>query len=204
MMVLAASLIGGCSSGPGRVKPPSISASGAASEAMELYDKDGDGFLVGAELDAVPGIKAAMETIDGDKDGKVTADEIQARIEAWQATKIGVMSIKCIVTLDGRPIPGATVTFDPESFLGSDLKAAVAEVGQGGSAMITIPKDQRPNKDTPPGVQVGLYRIRVSKKAGGKETVPAKYNTETILGQEVSPDDPAVAAQRVRFEITSK
>ncbi len=35
----------GCSSGPGRVQAPEINASSASSQAMDLYDQDGDGQL---------------------------------------------------------------------------------------------------------------------------------------------------------------
>jgi hypothetical protein len=171
---------------------------------MKDYDKDGDGFIAGSELEASPGIKAAMATIDTNKDGKVTADEIAARIEAWQATKIGIISVACLFTMDGQPLSGATVTFEPEPFLGDNFKAAVGETSAGGAVSPSIPKDQRPTLQTPPGLQVALYRIRVSKQSGGKETIPAKYNAETILGQQISPDDPAVASQKVRFALTSK
>ncbi|MBA3483777.1 MAG: EF-hand domain-containing protein [Pirellulales bacterium] len=201
LATLAAAL--GCSSGPSRVQPPSIDADDAASAAMELYDKDGDGAINAAELEAAPGLKAAMTTIDANKDGSVQEDEIVARIEAWQATNIGVMAVKANFTLDGRPLSGAAVTFEPETFLGEDIKAAVGETTSGLST-VTIPKDQRPAKDTPPGLQPGLYRVRVSLKKDGQETIPAKYNSETTLGQEIAPDDPAVAGQKVRFDLKTK
>ena len=197
-------LWGGCSSGPSRVQPPAIDADDAGEQAMELYDKDGDGFLAGAELDESPGIKAAMETIDGDKDGKVTADEIAERVKAWQATGVGVLTTNSKFTLDGRPLAGAEITFAPEPFLGDNIKTAVGETDNSGSALGTVPKEQRPTPDTPPGFQPGLYRIRVSKKVGGKETIPAKYNEQTTLGQQYSTDDPALMSQKVRFELTSK
>lgn len=203
LVAVAAALLVGCSSGPSAVRPPDIDAGDAASRAMELYDKDGDGAIAGSELDSVPGIKAAMSTIDQNKDGKATEDEIAQRIEAWQATNIGVMAVKANFTLDGRPLSGAEVIFEPESFLGEDIKAAVGETTSGLST-VTIPKDQRPMKDTPPGLQLGLYRVRVSLKKAGQETIPAKYNTETTLGQEIAPDDPAVAGQKVRFDLTTK
>jgi hypothetical protein len=42
-----------------------------------------------------------------------------------------------------------------------------------------------------PGVPYGFYRIQVSRKdAEGKETIPARYNSETTLGQEVGPRTP--------------
>jgi hypothetical protein len=111
--------------------------------------------------------------------------------------------VKANFTLDGRPLSGAEVIFEPESFLGEDIKAAVGE-STSGLATVTVPKDQRPMKDTPPGLQPGLYRVRVSLKKAGQETIPAKYNTETTLGQEIAPDDPAVAGQKVRFDLTTK
>ncbi|MCA9235099.1 MAG: hypothetical protein KDA44_06495 [Planctomycetales bacterium] len=194
----------GCSSGPSRIKPPGIDAGDAGAEAIEMYDKDGDGMIAGSELDAAPGIKSALETIDvSPADGKVSAEEIAARVEAWQSTGIGVMAVSCFVTLDGQPLQGATVTFEPEPFLGENIKAGTAELGRSGSTVASIPKDQRPTSDTPPGLQLGLYRVRISKKENGQETVPAKYNEETVLGQQISPDDPAVAGQRVRFQLST-
>lgn len=196
--------LAGCSGGPSRVQAPSISASGAASEAMTTYDKDGDGFIAGAELDAAPALKAAMATLDVDKDGKVSEDEIQQRIEAWQATGIGVMLISGSFKLDGKALTNAEVIFEPEAFLGGNLQAGVGEIDAAGTAIVTIPKDKRPAKDTPPGMPLGFYKVKVSKKPNGQETIPAKFNAETILGQEVSPDDPGIAGQKMRFELSTK
>jgi hypothetical protein len=194
----------GCSSGPSHIKPPSIDAGDAASQAMDMYDKDGDGAIAGSELDGAPALKASMDTLDANKDGAVQEEEIVQRIETWQATKIGIMPVGSGVTLDGRPLVGATVTFDPEPFLGDDIKTAVGETGPSGSATVSIPKDQRPTSDTPAGIQIGFYRVRVSKVVDGKETIPAKYNTETTLGQQVAPDDPAILRQNMSFALTTK
>jgi hypothetical protein len=106
--------------------------------------------------------------------------------------------------MDGRPLEGAEVTFEPAPFLGDNIKAAVDVTSPAGFAQPSIPADQRPTKDTPAGFQLGLYRVRVSKKVNGQETIPAKYNTETTLGQQIATDDPAVASQKVRFALTSK
>jgi hypothetical protein len=196
-------LAGGCSSGPSRVQPPDIDAGDAGEQAIEMFDKDGDGFIAGAELDESPGIKAAMATIDADKDGKVTEDEIYQRVRAWQATRYGVLSTQCSFTMDGKPLGGAEVTFEPEPFLGDEIKAAVDVTSPGGLCQPSVPKEQRVTPDTPAGFQLGLYRVRVSRKVDGKETIPAKYNTETTIGQQISTDDPAVASQKVSFELTS-
>lgn len=200
--VLAA--MAGCSSGPSRVKPPSISASGAASEAMTMYDKDSDGFIAGPELDAAAGLKAAMETLDLDKDGKVSEDEIVKRIESWQATGLGVMSISCRVTLDGRPLEGAKISFEPEPFLGGNVKAGIGDTASGGLGNVTVPKEDRPEADYPPGMQFGFFKVKISKEANGAETVPAKYNAESVLGQQVSTDDPQIMSQLIKFDLKSK
>ncbi|MBA4105042.1 MAG: hypothetical protein C0485_04730 [Pirellula sp.] len=204
---LGASLLAalaGCSGGPSRVQPPSISASGAASEAMTAYDKDSDGFIAGAELDAAPALKAAMATLDADSDGKVSEAEIEQRIEAWQEKGLGLMSVTCRVTMDGKGLDGATVVFEPEPFLGTNVKPGQGFTSGGGMATTSILKENRPSADYPPGLQFGLYKVKISKQVNGAETIPAKYNTETILGQQVSTDDPAIEAQAMRFELKSK
>jgi hypothetical protein len=196
VVALIALSITSCNRGPARVLPPAISASGAASQALELYDTDGDGYMAAAELDKAPGLKAAMETVDTDKDGKVSADEIEQRIEAWQATRIGVATIMCLLRMDGQPLVGADITFEPENFLGDAIQPAIGTSDFAGAAYPRIPKEKRPMADMPGGMQLGFYRIRVSKPANGKETIPAKYNTATTLGQQISPDDPTIQKQQ--------
>lgn len=205
ILALVALATASCTGGPSRIQPPSISAGGAASEAMQLYDADGDGYLAGAELDKVPGLKAAIETLDTDKDGKVSYDEIKARIETWQATRVGVATIACIAKMDGQPLADAEITFEPESFLGNAIQAGVGTTDWTGTAYPRIPKEKRPVADMPGGLQLGFYRVKVSKVVNGKETIPAKYNAETTLGQQIAPDDPALATrQRVTLDLKSK
>jgi len=193
-----------CNSGPSHIRPPSVSASGAADEAMELYDADADGFLAGPELDKVPGLKAAMDTLDADSDGKVSGDEIAARIEACQASGIGVALVLCTVKMDGQPLAGATVTFEPESFLGDAVLAGDGVTEITGMVKPRIPKEKRPVSDMPGGLQPGFYRIKVSKQVNGKETVPAMYNTESTLGQQIAVDDPAVTTGRLLLNLKSQ
>ena len=54
-----------------------------------------------------------------------------------------------------------------------------------GACWIVAPVD-KPG-DPPNSIAPGFYRILVTKEG---ESIPAKYNTETILGQEVSGDNP--------------
>ena len=200
---LATSLVG-CSGGPQKLTGPSFSPDGIASKAMELYDKDGDGAIAGSELDATPALKAALATLDADKDGKVTAGEIAQRVEAWLATRTALTSCTCRVMLDGKPLQGATVTFEPDPCLNGAVQTAVGTTTELGTAGMEIPKENRVPPNAPPGLALGLYLVRVSKQANGVESIPARYNTETTLGQQVAPDDPAVMAQKVIFELNSK
>ncbi len=55
-----------------------------------------------------------------------------------------------------------------------------------------------------PGASFGLYKIRVSKLVGGKETIPARYNSSTELGLEFAPDAPELLAAGFVFKLKSK
>jgi hypothetical protein len=46
--------------------------------------------------------------------------------------------------------------------------------------------------------------VKVSKTVNGKETIPAIYNAETILGQQIAPDDPAFTNQRIKLDLKSR
>jgi hypothetical protein len=191
-----------CSHGPAPVRPPAIDAAEAGSMAMERYDTSGDGVVAGDELDHAPALKAALPRLDANGDEGLSADEISARIEKWQASGIGLTSFGFRVTLDGTPLTGATVTFEPEPFLGEDVKAASCRTNELGGGGASIPKDQRPSPATPGGMQLGFYRVKISKVVNGRELVPPKYNEQTILGQEVGLDVPEIAGNRVIYALT--
>jgi hypothetical protein len=80
-------------------------------------------------------------------------------------------------------LEGATVTLIPEKFLGDAVKPASGVTdGLGVANLATAGAEV-------PGVACGMYRVEVSKKnAVGRETIPTRYNQETILGVEVGPD----------------
>jgi hypothetical protein len=192
-----------CNFGPKPIPQPSINASRAGSQAMEMYDKDGDGKVAGAELDAAPALKAAIKNLDTDGDGGVSAAEVTARVNAWKEMKTALASAPCKVTLDGEPLGGATVTFDPESFLGDEIKHAIGTTNPYGQTSPSVPAEERPDPKSPGGTYFGLYKVRISKMVGGKETIPARYNTQTILGQEISYDDPGVKSLSIVYALKS-
>ena len=196
-------VIPSCSFGTKRAKQPSIDASAAGKLAMEQYDANHDGKVSGDELDKAPALKAALPRLDTDGDGGVSADEITARINAWKADGSAMINVPAKVTLDGQPLAGATVTFEPEAFLGDQIKTAFATSGASGQVSPTVPKDQRSDPTFPGTPSLGLYKVRISKVVNGKETIPARYNTETILGQEVSQDDPGMKSMNVVFALKS-
>lgn len=171
----------GCSSRPAAIKPPEINAARASAKAMELFDGNQDGYLDGNELDQSPGLKVAVKQVDKDNDGKLSADEIAARIQEWLDAEIGTLPAASLVKLNGKPLAQAEVTFDPEPFFEGAVPVATGVTDfMGKTGMGCEPY--------PFGAQVGFYRVRISKVDGGKETIPARYNTDTTLGAEVSPN----------------
>lgn len=192
-----------CSRGPAPFRQPYINASSAGKSAMEQYDKNGDGVVSGAELDQAPALKAALKNLDTNGDGGVSADEVAARVNAWKDMKTSLASVQCRVMMDGEPLAGATVTFEPEPFLGEEIKHAIGTTNPYGVAGPSVPKDERPDPKAPGGVYFGLYKVRISKLVNNKETIPARYNTQTILGQEVSYDDPGVKDRNITYALKS-
>jgi hypothetical protein len=164
--------------------PPRINAVKAGRLALEMYDADKDGKLSGAELDKCPGLKAALARVNLGGGNYVDYEMIKARIQAWQASKLGRMWLRCMVRHNGQPLAGAEVKLVPEPFLktgSEELETASGTTDAKGVAMLSIPL----RAPEPPGVPPGFYRVEISKR-GLK--IPAKYNTETILGQEVAID----------------
>jgi hypothetical protein len=194
----------GCSGSPQRIEGPAFDPVGSAAKAMEIYDKDGDGLIAEEELEAAVSLKAAIKNLDKDKDGKISSEEISNRISSWQSQRIGLMLFQCSVTMDGSPLSGVKIKFEPEEILGDIIRGAEATTNMVGTAIPFIPLDQQDGQNQPTGMDPGLYKVRFSLIVDGKETIPARYNTETIIGQEVSEDDPAISNNRVQYNLKSK
>lgn len=179
------SLTIGCSSrAPSK---PELTPTESAATALEEYDADGDGAISEEEAKDAPGLLAAFAKIDKDGDGTVTAQEIEERIIYYQTSTSWVINGTCRILYRNRPLEGATVTFDPEPFLGPSFKPCTGETDERGDAFITREADP----DAVPGIYLGFYRVRVTKeKEKGGEMISAKYNTETILGFEANNDVP--------------
>lgn len=189
LILLAAALlmISGCRYRLPALKPPKFDPDGAAAAAMEQYDTNSDGQVDKTELKAAPGISFALGRIDANDDGSVTAEELSTMIqEKWLDAGGGIMRVSVEIYMNRRPLDGATVTFEPERFLGDVIHPAMGETDAAGYTPMSMAEEDMPHENVRSGVGPGLYLVRISKEVNGKEMVPAKYNTETTLGIEVA------------------
>jgi hypothetical protein len=178
-------LVGLVGCGSSQLQPPHLVPREVAAQAIKQYDKNGDGLLDADELEHCPGLKSQLRVIDTNKDGKLSADEIAERLNMMVEAKIARVGVFIRVNLDEQPLEGATVRLVPEKFMGESVQPAVGTTDKTGIANMQLEEGAKKEK----GVQWGYYRIEVSRKdSDGKETLPAKFNTATTLGCEVSPD----------------
>lgn len=189
LLAISALLSFGCSQQPARISPPEIDPHAAGALAIEMFDSDHNGIL-DAELDQCPGLKAAASIIDPSQQG-ITAAAISARIQQWQATQLGRIQIVCMVLRNGRPLEGAEVKFVPEPFLGENIESAIGITDQDGTAMPSIVDAQ------PPGIAPGLYRVEITKQG---LNIPARYNSDTTLGQEIAQDATGMLGMRFNLQ----
>ena len=128
---------------------------------------------------------------------KVTAAEIDARINEWKKRGTGRINVMCLVKRKGssEPIAGAEVKFVPEDFLGKELPVGIGTTDAKGYAKI-LPQGAKGESSL--GLCPGFYRVEITK--GGE--IPAKYNTATELGQEVAVDALGISTGGVFFELS--
>jgi hypothetical protein len=175
----------GCSGRPAAISPPDIDPDKLAAAAVEQYDQNGDAVIDGQELESAPSLRFSRERIDANRDGKILPDEIaQFAQQHWIDSPVGIVRVHCVVNFKGRPLDGATVTLEPENFMQGAVSPA-SGVTRGGTAALDVSDEARPHPNAH-GAQTGLYLVRISKVVNGKETIPAKYNDQTVLGCEIA------------------
>jgi hypothetical protein len=167
----------GCGSSGGPVSVPTYKPDEMASEAMKQLDKNKNSSIEGSELDACPGLKAALSSFDGNNDKKLSEDELRARFESYRSGGAGAVGFTIRLTLDGTPLTDATVTLTPEPFMGGAVKEAKGQSGADGSI-----SNYSVGSENLPGVAPGIYRVSVTKDG---VNIPARYNSQTTLGCEV-------------------
>ena len=190
-------LAAGCSGGGDGAGVPRVSPRDAANQAVADHDANQDGALDAKELEKCPGLLTGLKRADANGDGRLTADEIADRLTLFREQGL-LADVGVEVTLDGRPLVGATVTLEPEGFLGPTVKPATAVTDEQGTGYFAT-------EGAGEQVAFGYYRVKVSKAAQGRESVPAKYNAQTVLGQEIAPDvGGRGSANTVRLRLTSR
>jgi hypothetical protein len=186
-----------CSPRP-QLPPLPFNASEASSKALQLFDADKDGKIAGPELDACPGLMAALKAMKTDPVRGVNSNQIATRINQWKDSRVRRFPLCCSVTHAGQPLANATVKFVPEEFLKDTLlEIAVGITNSTGRATITVPTEHLP-ESPPPGIPPGMYRVEITKEG---ENIPARYNTATELGQEISIDNLAPLKGTVKFDL---
>lgn len=180
--------IAGCSGRHSAISPPKINATTAASAAIEQYDRNGDGQLAKDEWSTSPDLSAVANQYDKNGDGILSPSEIAEGIARWQETGVGARMVPFEVRLNGQPLAGATVRLVPAPFLGGGVKEASGETTQGGGGQFDMkPEDKPSNAPNMRLMQQGLYHVEITHP---KTKIPAKYNTATTLGIEVTSSNP--------------
>ncbi len=182
---------GGCSGSPQRVAAPHVDAGSAAQQAMELYDANHDQKLSQEELAKCPGILVSMDRYDANHDKVIDLEEISQHLKELLRHGTGATQLACTVTYQGKSLPDAKVVFEPEPYLGGEIRPAEGVTSGFGTAELGIPPDNLPQGlQSMKLIHYGTFKVRITHP---KIDLPARYNTETTLGYETIPGDPFVS-----------
>jgi len=197
---IAAALFLGCAQGPAAVEKPNVDASSAAAKAVELYDANGDGALGKDELAKCAPLAQSMANYDANNDGRLTEEEISNRLTQLVGPSAAYVTVDGTVTIDRRPLVGATVKLRPADIFEGELPAAEGTTDELGTARPSIPADRLPADLTDAAlVYPGLYHVEITHP---QTQLPARYNTATELGWEIDPS--SRTGMSARFDLTSK
>jgi hypothetical protein len=167
-LVVLTVALAGCSGGtPARVYVPDYDVASISQQAIELNDKDGDGVLSEDELEQVKSLRSGMSRLDADKDGKLTVEEVAQRIQRYVDFKAGLVPVDVTLIRQGRPLAGATVTYEPEKFMGDSIPPGSGVTAAEGVTTISVAPEFLPSPRYS-GAKPGFYRVRV-KLADGTE-----------------------------------
>ncbi len=169
------------------IRPPDLDPDQIGQRAIEQYDANQDGAIAGDELQQALSLEFALAELDADGDQRVTAKEIADCVESWKSSGVGLTNVDCRVSLAGKPLVGATVRFEPESFHGSSISPAAGVSDDQG--VVRLVAEDAKAQGLPDGMHLGFYRVRISKQSHGSELIPAKYNVATTLGRAISAND---------------
>lgn len=113
-----------------------------------------------------------------------------------------VAKVSGVVTLDGAPVEGATVSFTPASGDGGGVGGSAGKTdAEGRYTLRTVVGDR-------PGAAVGKHKVTISKfkedpknpEGKGQEFIPAKFNHNSTLTFDV----PSGGTDKADFPLTTK
>jgi len=192
-VVLTVCFLGCGGGGPGR---PPFDPEASGREAMAAYDSNTDGAIDETEAEASPGLVAAFASIDTDGDKQLTEQEIASRVNYYKSAPTIISQGEVKVFYKNKPVEGATVTMEPEPFLGEAFKICEGVTNYNGVASI------KGHDAAFPGIYLGFYRVRISRvNDKGKELLPTKFNEESTLGYESTDDQNMDLAQTIEFRL---
>jgi len=190
----------GCSGRPADITAVKIDASTATDAAFAMYDTNSDGKLSQQELLECPSVLAAVALYDVDGDTQISKAEMSERIAAWATSSAPMMTVECLVTLDGRPLSDAEVKYVPEKYLADYLHSATGTTNVEGNAVVAIPPEHlAADHKRVQAVNPGAYKVEITHPT---KKIPEKYNVQTTLGREVSRQTRAFPSER--FDLTSR
>ncbi|QEG36559.1 EF hand [Bythopirellula goksoeyrii] len=182
--IVSFSLPLGCQWGPARVKMPDFDPESVAAKAMSDLDSNGDGFLSEDELKGSPGLLASLDDFDQNGDHQLSSEEIVDRLTKWRREKAGLLPFRCEVRWKGKPLKDANIQLVAEPYFDGTIPNASGVSDFAGSAELSCSPDDLPETlKSIRAINPGIYRIEVTHP---RIDLPAKYNSNTILGQSVS------------------
>ena len=159
----------GCTSRPNRIEVPSFDPDEVAARALAQLDSNSDGSLSREEIAPAKSFESSMSRLDKDGDGKLSAEEIAARIEHYIAFRAGLVPVYATLSQRGRPLVGATVTYEPEKFMGDSIVPATGVTDSRGAAVVSVAAEHLPSPRHS-GARPGFYMIRVTMPDGTQAT----------------------------------
>lgn len=187
LAVWAAVATAGCLSEPAPlppIAPPPLAPEAVAAAVIQEADVDGDGVIEKNEFDRMPALAEAIQDFDQDRDGGVSAAELQRWLEDVKASGLAQRAVEGKVLQRNKPMANVTVKFVPEPCMGGRIKAAEAVTDEGGYFSATIPGAKYR------GVHCGFYRIELTGTTPDGQPLPAHYNTQTTLGVAIGTQNP--------------
>jgi len=146
--------------------------SAATAKALEQFDRNGDHKLSTEELKASAALSASAARIDRNRDGWLSEDELRDRFRTHESLA-GKFLFQVSVSVKGRPLAGAAVTFTPEPFMGEELQSFMGTTGANGLCSLVGCQFKSL------GVPNGFYQIRV---------IQADYGIDVVRGTEIAND----------------